>query len=85
MIANFFVSFLNLIIKALGSILNFIFSILPPSPFEVLDFSSVNEHLSTFNFFVPISQIVSVGEAWIVCISTYYLYQIVLRWIKAIK
>lgn len=82
---NFLVSFLNLIIKALGSVVQFVFGILPNSPFTILDNSPIAEWLGTLNFFVPVSEIIAICELWLVSVGLYYIYQIVLRWVKAIE
>lgn len=82
---NFLVSFINLIIKALGSVLSFVLGILPNSPFQSISNSPISEFLGTLNFFVPVSEILSIGQAWLVCVGLFYLYQIVLRWVKAIN
>lgn len=84
-ISNFFISFINLIILGFGSIVKLLFSVLPPSPFRLLDSSAISEHLATLNYFVPISSMITASELWLASISVYYLYQIVMRWIKAIN
>lgn len=83
--ANFIIGFLNLLIKALGGILSIIFKILPPSPFSLLDNSVIKPYLGTINYFVPFSEAILILEVWTVSIGIFYLYQIVLRWIKAIE
>lgn len=82
---NFIIGFINLIIKALGSVLSFLFGILPNSPFKIIDNSPIAEWLGTLNFFVPVSEIIAICEVWLVAIGIYYIYQIVLRWVKAIE
>lgn len=82
---NFLVSFLNLLIKALGAVLSFIFGILPSSPFQAISNSPISEFLGTMNFFIPVSEMLSIGQTWLVCVGGFYLYQIVLRWVKAIE
>lgn len=60
----------------------------PASPFTVLDElgnSEVYEWLRMVNWFVPVGTFVSILEAWLVCVAAYYVYQIVLRWIKVIE
>ena len=42
-------------------------------------------YLGYLNYFLPISQIIAIGEAWLVAIGLFYAYQIILRWIKAIE
>ena len=37
------------------------------------------------NWFVPVNSFVSILETWLVAVGIYYVYQIVLRWIKVIE
>lgn len=82
---NFIIEILNYIIKALGGLLSIIFGILPPSPFQILNNSVITEYLPYINYFVPISEVVVILQVWVTAIGVYYIYQIVLRWIKAIE
>ena len=81
---GFIFSILNSLINGLGSLLKTLTSILPPTPFKLVDFAPIAEYLPTLNYFIPISQIIGIGEAWLTAIAGFYIYQIVLRWIKAI-
>lgn len=83
--ANFVINMLNLIIAALGNTLNFLVSFLPDSPFQILSNSPISEYVSSLNYFFPIKEMLSVCELWVVAIATYKLYEIVLRWIKAVE
>lgn len=82
---NFIINTLNYIIKALGVVLSFIFGLLPPSPFKLIDNSPIAEYLPTINYFIPVSEILAIGQSWLFCIGVYYIYQIALRWVKAIE
>lgn len=75
----------NGIIQTLGWLVSLIFSILPPSPFKMISNSPIAEYLPTLNFFIPIAEIISITQVWLAAVGVYYLYQIVLRWIKAIE
>lgn len=77
--------FINTLIEGLGSILTVIFSILPSSPFKLISNSPIAEYLPTLNFFIPVAEIIAITQVWLSAIGVYYLYQIVLRWIKAIE
>lgn len=82
---NWIVKGINSVIRGLGVILNFIFGILPNSPFTYLDNSPIAQFIGIINYFVPISYFISVGEIWLTAIAIYYIYQTVLRWIKTIS
>lgn len=62
-----------------------ILSLLPTSPFQPL-IESFGElpFLGWLNWLIPIGDIVKIGLAWLVAIGTFYLYSIVMRWIKLI-
>ena len=60
----------------------------PESPFVILDDLSntvVYEWLQYLNWFIPINTFVGILEAWLVCVGLYYVYQVVLRWVKVIE
>lgn len=83
--AGFFIGLVNLLIIALGGVLSLVFSILPPSPFHLIDNSIIGEYLSGLNWIVPVDSILALGSAWLSCIAIYFIYQAVMRWIKLIK
>lgn len=67
-----------------------ILSFLPDSPFaDLLDDlaanSQIREILGMVNWFIPFYIFVPVLTAWLGCIAIYYVYQVVLRWLKAIE
>ena len=84
MLFNLFIDLINFIIKTFGNILNFIFSFLPNSPFSDIDNSAIVEFIGYLNYLVPVTEIVSILTVWGSAIGIYYVYQIVLRWIKAV-
>ncbi len=69
--------------------INGILSLLPDSPFVILDkldgSGEIAKILSYVNWFIPIYTFVGILEGWLVCIAIYYVYQVVLRWLKAIE
>lgn len=81
----FIINTCNALIRGLGAVLSAIFSILPSSPFKILNNSAIASYLPTINYFIPVSDIISIFDAWILAVGGYYLYQIVLRWIKAVE
>lgn len=63
----------------------FIKSVLPTSPFRgLIDTIGSFEYLGWLNWFFPVGDCLIVLTGWVAIIGTYYLYSIVLRWIKAI-
>lgn len=66
--------------------LNKIIDFLPKSPFtEHIDALSNIPYLPYINWFIPINSFIVIGTSWLAAISIYYIYMIVLRWIKAIE
>lgn len=65
-----------------------VINLLPESPFVILDELSQSEFyewLRILNWFIPVNTFVSILEGWLVVVSIYYVYQIVLRWVKVIE
>lgn len=65
-----------------------VIELFPASPFTVLDEmgnSEVYEWLRMVNWFVPVGTFVGILEAWLTGVAIYYVYQIVLRWVKVIE
>lgn len=66
-----------------------ILSLLPDSPFKILDnldpTGQIVEWLGFVNWFVPIYSFLGILEGWLLCVGIYYVYQIVLRWLNAIE
>lgn len=62
-----------------------ILSVLPKSPFDqyIQDFANL-PYLGWLNWFIPVAEICSVTLAWLGAISVFYLYSIIMRWIKMI-
>jgi hypothetical protein len=64
-------------------------SILPDSPFLVIDSitveSQIYEYIQYINWFVPVPAILALLSAWTAAILVYYIVQIVLRWANAIE
>lgn len=71
----------------IANILNSIFSFLPDSPFRgfISNLKLPDEFLGYLNWLIPVRAIVTISEAWILCILSYYVYSQLLRLIKAIK
>lgn len=60
----------------------------PTSPFVILDEMSNSEFyewLQMANWFIPINTFIGILEVWLSCIAVYYVYQVVLRWVKVIE
>ena len=65
---------------------NMILTVLPKSPVQQF-LGSFDDlpYLSYLNWFIPVSSIIIVLEAWLVAIAVFYLYSVILRWVRAIE
>lgn len=77
-------SFLQLILDAVAFVLNGLFALLPKSPFSWVSASPFSDLLSKINYFIPVSDFLTLLEAWLLAIGVYYLYSVWARWVKAI-
>lgn len=67
-------------------IANLLLSFLPDSPFTTyIDAIEKIPELGMVNYFLPISEMIAIGESWLVCVGIFYLYQAVLRFVKMIE
>lgn len=70
----------------LNSVLGVILTLLPNSPFKAFTtMMHENEFLQYAAYFLPMQQIIAVSEAWLLAITTFYVWMIVLRWVQAIE
>ena len=66
--------------------LNFVLSKLPQAAFVTyIDALSNIPFLKHLNYFIPVSTFIGIGEAWLVAIGLFYLYSIIMRWIRMIS
>lgn len=76
------------ILEKLGALLisalSWVVSFLPDSPFQAVSNKDVQSFLGTLNWILPLQEIVAILQLWISAVTIYYVYQIILRWIRAI-
>lgn len=65
--------------------LQWVVSLMPDSPFKLLDNSPVAQYLPYLNWFIPFEFIIATLETWLVAIGVYYAWSVLLRWVKAIN
>lgn len=85
---NCLVFVLNSVIWLFAGGLNIIFSILPNSPFlEVISTYdiSIYKYMPYLSWFLPIKQMLGILVSWLGCMLTYYIYSVVMRWVKLIE
>lgn len=66
--------------------LTIVMGALPSSPFTAF-IGSLEElpYLSTLNWFLPVSEMIAVIQAWLFAVTAYYVISLVARWIKIIE
>lgn len=71
----------NLLVTLANALLN----LLPTSPFQVFILKLADiPALGYLNYFIPVGEMIVVTEAWLAAIIVFYVYQLVLRWVKLI-
>lgn len=59
--------------------------LLPKSPFNyAINLIGDIPFLNYINWFIPFGVMVSILEVWLISVATFYVYMIILRWVKAI-
>ncbi len=82
---NLIIDMINFIIRGLGALLAFCFSILPSSPFRLISNSEVSEYMGYINWLIPFDLIIAILQMWLVAIATYYVVMTLLRWVKVLN
>lgn len=60
-------------------------SVLPTSPFqEYIQAFVPPDWLGYLNWFIPVSSILGIFAAWLTAVALFYLYSIIMRWVRAI-
>lgn len=66
-----------------------VINLLPESPFRSLIYSfqgsAIYGYLQYVNYILPIGEMISVLSLWLAGVGIYYVYQLVLRWIRVIE
>ena len=70
----------------LNAFLDMLMSVFPTSPFaSAIDELEQLPYLGYLNWVIPVSQMLTIGTAWLVAIGLYYFYSVIARWIKLIQ
>ena len=82
---DIFFNIIDWFLNALSEFGNTLLSVLPKSPFSDLlnSFSNI-PYLGWLNWFLPVRDFIYIGALWLGAIAIFYLYSIVMRWIKLI-
>jgi len=85
MLATALFAILNKILEIIGMVANVLYSLLPSSPFTIIENTEFSSLIAKINYFLPIYEFVVIMETWLVAIAIFYLYSLFARWIKAIQ
>lgn len=79
-------AFVQLLLDAIAAVGNLIGLLFPPSPFTMLDHlpAQFQELVAGINYFLPIYEMVTIAEAWLIAVAAYYVISVIARWVKAI-
>lgn len=81
-----FTNLWNGLINVANTVLNAILFLLPDSPFADIEIpAEVKQILGYVNYFIPIRAMLGIAAAWLSAIGVYYIYQVILRKVHAIK
>ena len=71
--------------EVIGEFGQTLMEVLPTSPFQqfLSDFEGL-PYLGYLNWFIPVGTFVRIGTAWLVAIGVFYLYSVIMRWVKMI-
>lgn len=73
-------------IKLFSGLLDWVVDLLPGSPFiKAINLIGEIPYLSMLNWLIPINTFIIIGGYWLSAIGIFYLYSIILRWVKAIE
>lgn len=76
---------LNFMMELINKFAGWLCDILPTSPFrQYIDSFSNLPFLGYLNWFIPVRSILTVLAAWLGSIALFYMYSIVMRWVKMI-
>jgi len=79
-----FLDLLGGLVDWLEEMLYKVISLLPASPFTLIDNSPIQPYLGFMNWVLPFDFVVATMTAWVSAIVIFYAWQVVLRWTKAI-
>lgn len=75
----------NGIVNVINSVVDNISTYLPGDPFApfIDDLSNI-PWIGVLNYFVPIGAFLDILLAWVTALGVYYVYSIILRWVKVV-
>ena len=86
MLADLLITLVNSIIAAIAYLGNTIIRLLPNSPFSVVNIRFIPEQLfEALSWIIPFETIMTIFASSLVAVGVYYVYQVIMRYIKAIK
>lgn len=82
---SMFQGLLDWFFNALKTVMIAVLSLLPDSPFQSINNGVIGQYLNYINWIIPMDEIIAILQLWVVAIGIFYVYQAIMRWIKAIQ
>lgn len=79
------IDFVNLLISVVATTINWVFALLPSSPFQAISNTAVTSFLGGLSWIIPFPAIITELGLFITGVLGYYGVMIILRWVKAIE
>lgn len=86
MLVDMLIKIVNLIILSIGTLGQSILNLLPDSPFTSVTIQNISsKYLGHLAWIIPFETLITILSTSLISVGIYYVYQIILRWIKAIE
>lgn len=86
MLPDAIIELINGILFVIAKVFKAVMNLLPNSPFNSVKVNTIsNEYLGHLAWVIPFESILSVFSMSLAAVSIYYIYQVLLRWIKAVE
>lgn len=77
---------MDFFIDIFNSLASVVLSLLPQSPFRpIIDWFADLPFLGFLNWIFPVKACLTIGGLWLTSIAIFYLYSVVMRWVKLIS
>ena len=76
---------INWLFEILAQVLSWVVNLLPNSPFTAISNTPIAPYLGFINWFIPFDFVITTLTLWLSAIAIYYVYSVILRWVKAVE
>lgn len=75
-------SLIQTVLNGFAAFLDVVVGLLPQSPFTTDLYTVGAKYLGIINYFIPIGAMVDLMGVWLVCVTGFYIYMALGRWVK---